>query len=93
MEELHLPVEVLSFESDQPGSSGLPHRELPSAPAEPAASEGNRLAHASPLPWTAPPHEVGWTILEGFIALRGAARLKIRTCVCSKGHRPLALSR
>ena len=60
VEELHLPVEVLSFESDQPGSSGAAPRDLPSAAPETPASEGDgRLAHASPLPWTTPPREVG----------------------------------
>lgn len=50
-------MEVLSFESDQPGSVGTP-TSPPGIPPETPASEGNRLAHASPLPWSSPAQEV-----------------------------------
>ena len=62
VEELHLPVEVLSFEGDLPGSTGTPRSlgELPSGPSEVPALEATRLAHASPLPWGSPAQEVSF---------------------------------
>ena len=88
VEELHLPVEVLSFESDLPGSSGPAPRDLPSAAPETPASEGDgRLAHASPLPWNTPPQEVGAWPLTGSsrhlhaAPLAGAAWLRVMLAI------------
>ena len=45
VEELHLPVEVVSFDADQPGQG-------PDGSQPPLATEeGGRLSRAAPLPW------------------------------------------